>query len=271
MRTAVRAVARMIPPAARAVRRARRQPRLTIIAWHRFDEIPGGLSTPTDVFRGQLEALAHWGATVLPLEDCSDGQARRSLPARAVALTFDDGYASVLEAAWPLLKDCGLPATLFVVSGYVDGRRRFPWDAENADAQHTRLSDMDEILQAADDGLAIGSHTVTHRWLPGLDIVDLHQEMVESRAALEGQLGRPVRSIAYPMGGWNRAVRNAAATAGYRIGVTVDRGVNSPRRDPLALRRSVAPPTIKDFELMLDGAYTWLRPVDQLRSRRVSR
>ncbi|MDQ1715444.1 MAG: hypothetical protein QOC60_1389, partial [Frankiaceae bacterium] len=74
----------------------------------------------------------------------------------------------------------------------------------------------------------------------------------------------------YPMGGWNRAVRNAAATAGYRIGVTVDRGVNSPRRHPLALRRSVAPRTVEDFELMLDGAYTWLWPVDRVRGGRVS-
>jgi peptidoglycan/xylan/chitin deacetylase (PgdA/CDA1 family) len=260
----------MIRPAARAVRRARRQPSLTIIGWHRLDDVPGGLSTPTEVFRGQLEALADWGARVLPLEHCNVGQAKGTLPARAVALTFDDGYASILDAAWPLLKDRGLPATLFVVSGYVDGRRRFPWDAKHADAQHTRLSDIDDILQAADEGLTIGSHTVTHRWLPGLDMADLHEEMVGSRAALERELGRHVRSIAYPMGGWNRAVRDAAAIAGYRIGVTVDRGVNSPRRDPLALRRSVAPRTVEDFELMLDGAYTWLRPVDRWRSRRVS-
>jgi hypothetical protein len=70
------------------------------------------------------------------------------------------------------------------------------------------------------------------------------------------------------MGGWNGAVLAAARRAGYTIGVTVDRGVNARRQNPLALRRAMAPDTVVDFELLLDGALTWLRPVDRWRQRK---
>ncbi len=70
------------------------------------------------------------------------------------------------------------------------------------------------------------------------------------------------------MGGWNSTIRDAAAAAGYKIGVTVDRGLNREARDPLALLRSIAPEGVADFGLVLDGAYTWLRPLDSWRARK---
>jgi peptidoglycan/xylan/chitin deacetylase (PgdA/CDA1 family) len=266
MRPAVRRAAAVLRPSAHVIRSMDVVPRLTIIGWHRIDSHLDGLSTPADVFQHQLDALERWGATVLCLDEAVRRRAAGALPPRAVALTFDDGYASVLETAWPLLRERHLPATLFAVSGYVDGVRRFPWDHATA-GDHTRLSTADELREAARQGLDIGSHTVTHRWLPRLDAAELERELVESRAALEDMTGRPVPSIAYPTGGWNAAVRAAAAEAGYDIGITVDRGRNSAGHDRLSLRRAFAPDTVEDFELLLDGAYTWLRPFDRWRMR----
>jgi peptidoglycan/xylan/chitin deacetylase (PgdA/CDA1 family) len=241
------------------------------MGWHRVDADLGGLSTPLDVFRRQLDALEQWGAAVLPLDEAVRRCAAGDLPPRAVALTFDDGYASVIDAAWPLLHERCLPATLFVVSGYLAGDRRFPWDVQAATRHHTRLSTADEIRDAARQGLDIGSHTVEHQWLPHLHPADLEREMIESRTVLEAMLTRPVRSLAYPMGGWNATVRRAAADAGYSVGVTVERGVNSRRQDPLALKRAFAPNTVGDFELLLDGALTWLAPVESWRTRKAVR
>ena len=277
MRPPVRAAARLLRPAARASQQLRNGGRLTLVGWHRFDSGVDsgrdGLSTPVDVFLRQLDALERWGATVLPLDDAARLCMADALPDRAVALTFDDGYASAVETAWPILRERKLPATLFVVTGYLDGAKRFPWDtADAADAvdrgSRTRLATPDQVLAAAAQGLEIGSHTVSHPWLPHLRAGDLERELVDSRVAVEKLLSLPVRSLAYPMGGWNSAVLAAARHAGYTVGVTTDRGTNSRRQNPLALRRAIAPDTAADFALLLDGALTWLRPIDSWRQRR---
>jgi peptidoglycan/xylan/chitin deacetylase (PgdA/CDA1 family) len=268
MRRAVRAAARVSRPAALVARAARSisdPPGLTILGWHRLAS-GGGLSTSIDEFRQQLDTLDVWGAVVLPLAVAATRLAAGTLPERAVTLTFDDGYASVVETAWPLLRERRLTATLYVVAGYLDGQR-FAWDGDDPDDQRSRLIDRRELAAAATDGLDIGSHSVTHPWLPHLGPDALKRELADSRSQLEEQLGSPITSLAYPMGGWNSTVRDAAAAAGYETAVTVDRGLNYAGRDRLALRRSIAPEGLVDFRLVLDGAYTWLRPVDSWRVR----
>ncbi|WKN47253.1 polysaccharide deacetylase family protein [Nocardioides sp. Arc9.136] len=270
MRTGTRTVATVLRPVVRAGRAVATTPGLTLVGWHRVDgRTSDGLSTGTDDFRRHLDALERWGAQVLPLDDAVARLQDGTLPARAVALTFDDGYASVVGTAWPLLRERALPATLFVVSGTLSGHR-FPWDAhESAPCRSGRLrtATAEELLAAAAEGLDIGSHTVTHPWLPALDDRTLEQELTGSRAVLEDLLGRPVRSLAYPTGGWDARVRAAAARAGYRVGVTVDRGLNTGRVDPLSLRRAFVPTDPTDLRHVLDGAYTFLRPLDRWRAR----
>jgi peptidoglycan/xylan/chitin deacetylase (PgdA/CDA1 family) len=256
-------------PAAALVGRLCAAGRLTLVGWHRIGR-GSGLSTSYDDFRRHLDTLADWGAQVLPLDEAVDRLAAGDLPHRAVALTFDDGYASVLDVAWPELHRRGLPATLFAVSGYLDGRGRFPWD-HAASAADARLADAAALRDAADAGLDIGSHTVTHRWLPALDPADVERELKQSRHDLEDVLGRRVASFAYPMGGWNGEVRQLVDAAGYRLAVTVDRGRNRATADPLALRRAFAFDRAVDFRRQLDGAFDWMRPLERWRSARPPR
>lgn len=266
MRSEVRALGTVARPVALALRRLHRTPGLTIIGWHRVDgETSRGLSTGVDDFRRQLDELESWGAAVLPLDAAVQGLERGTLPERAVALTFDDGYANVVETAWPILQDRGLPATLFVVSGYLEGDRRFPWDRAEPPHDRYRLVRPDELLDVAAEGLDIGSHTFSHPWMPALTPDEVKRELVESQQVLEELLGRPIRSLAYPTGGWTRAVRAAAGDAGYEVGITVDRGLNTQRTPHLSLRRAFVPPDPRDLRLILDGGYTMLRPLDSWR------
>lgn len=266
MKGPTRTIARGVRPLALAGRRLRRENGLTLIGWHRVDGArTDGLSTGVADFRNHLDALDEADAQVLPLEEAVTRLRAGTLPPRAVALTFDDGYASVLETAWPMLKERGLPATLFVVTGSLVGPMRFWWDDGEVDDARTRLATPDELVEAAGQGLDLGSHTVTHPWLPGLEPALLDQELVESRERLEDLLGRQVRSLAYPTGGWSDTVRDAAARAGYTTGVTVDRGTNTARTHLLELRRSFVPASAVDLRLILDGAYTYLRPLDTWR------
>lgn len=268
MRAAVRSTASIMRPVARLARTLQRESWVTLIGWHRFGPDGDPLSTPVDVFCRQLDALEQWGAQVVRLDDAVRLCAQDALPDHAVALTIDDGYASAIEVAWPLLRERYLPATVFVVTDYLDGAKRFPWDAVDHCTECTRLATAEQIVAAAREGLDIGSHTVTHRWLPHLDLPDLERELGDSRAVTRELVGRPVTSVAYPMGGWNAPIVAVAQRAGYTIGVTTDRGVNCKQQNPLALRRSMAPETVVDFQLMLDGALTWLRPLDTWRTRK---
>lgn len=271
MRSRSRTLATGLLPAARGVRSVRRRSGrhgLTLLGWHRVHgATSNGLSTSVPDFRRHLDEVERWGARILPLDDAVRRLYDGSLPDRAVALTFDDGYASVLETAWPLLRDRGWPATLFVVTDALTGAARFPWDdGDPPDGPH-RLATAEQLLAAHADGLDLGSHTRSHRWLPDLDAGSTRSELSESRVALQELLERRVTSVAYPSGGWNRTVREAAARAGYRIGITVDRGLNTSRSHPLSLRRAFAPARAADLRLIMDGAYTFLRPLDSWRSR----
>jgi peptidoglycan/xylan/chitin deacetylase (PgdA/CDA1 family) len=266
VRAPTRTIARSLRPVALAGRRLRREHGLRVIGWHRVDGArTSGLSTGVDDFRRHLDLLAEVDAQVLALDDAVARLAAGTLPPRAVVLTFDDGYASVVETAWPLLKERGLPATLYVVTGSLVGPMRFAWDADHPDPRSLRLATSDELVEAAGQGLHLGSHTVTHPWLPGLEPALVEHELAESRARLEDLLGRPVRSVAYPTGGWSASVRDAARRVGYTTGVTVDRGTNTRRTHPLALRRAFVPASSVDLRLILDGAYTYLRPLDSWR------
>jgi len=268
MRPIVRTLGRIATPLARGMRTLT-PARLTVVGWHRIGDADDGLTTRPEDFKHHLDVLEAWGAQPLRLDEAARLLDAGELPDRAVVLTFDDGYASVLETAWPELQRRGMPATLYAVSGYLHGDRTFPWDAHlPADSPLRRLVTADELRDAADSGLDIGSHTVSHRWLPSLSPSCVAEEVGASRRSLEDLLQRPVTSFAYPMGGWTPAIRDQVEAAGYDLAITVDRGRNPGDQDRHALRRAFAFDRPDDVLRQLEGGFTWVRPLERRRSRR---
>lgn len=272
MRTVNRAAASLIRPVAVTADAVAPRRHLTVLGWHRIDEGPTGLSTSFDSFRRHLDVLEDWGAHVLPLAEAARLLAADRLPPRAVVLTFDDGYASVLEQAWPELRARQLPATLYVITGYVDGRARLPWDRHHAAVDHSAdLATAAMIQEAVATGLDVGCHTATHPWLPTAAPDRVEEEVTASRTALHELTGVAVTSFAYPAGGWSPAVRAAVERAGYQTAVTCDRGRNPAGQDPLTLRRAFAFERPRDFRMQLEGAFTWMRLIEDRRLRRRTR
>ena len=112
-----------------ARRAGRRSGRAAILLYHRVASPPldpWKLAVPPAAFDAHLEALAR-SFRALPLGALARAARARQLPAGAVAVTFDDGYADNLEAALPALERHGVPATVFVATSFV-GERRFWWD-----------------------------------------------------------------------------------------------------------------------------------------------
>jgi peptidoglycan/xylan/chitin deacetylase (PgdA/CDA1 family) len=107
-----------------------RRPRAVVLVYHRVGEPrldPWRLMVDPEIFGGQMEALARdWSP--LSLAELVEGFAGRQLPERAVAVTFDDGYADNLEVAAPILAVHRIPATLFVATDLVDAGGAPWWD-----------------------------------------------------------------------------------------------------------------------------------------------
>jgi peptidoglycan/xylan/chitin deacetylase (PgdA/CDA1 family) len=240
---------------------------LSVLCWHRVDDGPGPLSVTVSEFEAQLEVIEGWGATILPLEDALLRVGNRTLPRRATVLTFDDGYRSTLDVVWPRLEARGWPATLFAVPGYLDGQSYFPWDSAEGDP--AALLNVSALVELAQRGMHIGSHTVSHRWLPRLSDEELAVELRDSRRALELFLGQSVTTLAYPAGHHDARVRAAVAAAGYEHAFSTARGRSTLRTDRYAVRRTVVPRAAEDLLRTLDGAYDFLRPLDAVRERRL--
>jgi len=169
-------------------------------------------SVPPENFEEQLKALKAWGYTSVTLSQLVDAIVSGApLPPRPVIFTFDDGYVSVYENAFPLMEKYG-----FVGVFYIVGQNLHDPDFVNED----QLKDM----VAA--GWEIGSHSMTHSSLVK-DYSILTREIYESQYRLETILGIPVNTFAYPFGEYDDKVVNKVATyytAAVSLGTSYENG-----------------------------------------------
>jgi peptidoglycan/xylan/chitin deacetylase (PgdA/CDA1 family) len=169
-------------------------------------------------------------------------QQKRQLPRRAVVLTFDDGYRSFLQHAYPVLKELGFPATLFVYTDYVGtGRNALGWD---------------DLVKLVGEGFQVEGHTRTHgdlRRQPGESEAEhvrrLRSELDAPQRLFEQRLGRPARFLAYPYGAADDTVLIATREAGFLGGLTVLREGNASFVPLFRIRRSqiYSDMTLDDF------------------------
>lgn len=190
---------------------------MTILCYHAVDpDWTGPMSVePADFARQAAWLAAH--RTVLPLEQAL-GRLDRSgrLPRGTVALTFDDGFASVREHAFDVLRRHGLPATVFLVAETLTPQGRAVDWVRTPPAFALRTLTRDQVLEMQDGGVDFQSHSWAHRDLPELDPAACERDLRDSREFLEDLLGRPVTALAYPRGLHDGQVRAAAERAGYR-------------------------------------------------------
>jgi peptidoglycan/xylan/chitin deacetylase (PgdA/CDA1 family) len=196
--------------------------------WH------SSLALSTDVLASHLSRLRRRGFTGLTFRDAGRHRADGTLPARSVVVTFDDGYSSTLEAL-PVLDQLGFPATVFVVTRFVDSGLPLRWGgieqwAENAnELAPLGWTDLEKLVAA---GWEVGSHTVTHPRLIDVDDRALEEELATSKALIEARLGR-CDTIAYPYGLADERVAAVAARVGYAQGCTLSSfTVDEPLRRP---------------------------------------
>lgn len=139
--------------------------------------------------------------------------ARRASARDLIGLTFDDGYEDFLDTALPVLKSSDFSATVFAVAG-MQGEEN-SWDHYSQSRPRLRLLDAEGIREVSEQGMEVGSHTMSHPRLSELDAGTLDFELNESRRVLTEILGMPVEGFCYPYGDLDGAVVQATRKAGY--------------------------------------------------------
>lgn len=170
-----------------------------ILTYHAVEDGPPPLCLAPELFAAHLDAIVAAGARTLTVAELA-GELRegRSLDG-AVALTFDDGFASVAEHAAPAMRARSLRGTVFCVAGHLGGRS--DWPGQPSRAPRRALASADQLAELAAAGFEIGAHGVAHRVLAGLhDPAALREEVAGARDLLEERTGAPVTSFAYPYG-----------------------------------------------------------------------
>jgi colanic acid/amylovoran biosynthesis glycosyltransferase len=188
---------------------------MSILCYHTVEpHWPSGLAMDPDVF----SAHARWLARHRRVVDLGTAvrlmDARGRLPRGVVSLTFDDGLAGVYHHALPVLRDLGLPATVFVVARTLNGNRAVDWIDDAPDAPLDVLT-PEQLLEMRACGFEVASHSFAHHRLPTLDPSECRQDLMQSRELLEDLLHEPVRHLAYPRGLHDAAVRDTAQKTGF--------------------------------------------------------
>jgi len=206
-----------------------------IYCYHRLvDKVryPGTEITPA-VFEAQMKELKDRGITVISLQDLlAWKRGEKNIPPRCAVITFDDGWKSQYEVAWPIMKKFGYTFTMFiytegVAGGSLGGGQAITWEM---------LADM------RDNGIDIEAHSATHQDLreghtvmimePGgkrtkkkLTGAEYEQwvqnEVVGCKQLLEQRLGIRINCFAVPFGTYNEHVKEIARNAGYESMFTV--------------------------------------------------
>jgi peptidoglycan/xylan/chitin deacetylase (PgdA/CDA1 family) len=204
-------------------------------------------------FARQMDHLMSVGTAVAAdFEQAADGR-------RYIAVTFDDGYLSVLENAWPILHDRRIPATVFAPTQYLGLKPGWIRDEGHRDAQE-RVLTADELREIRRLGGVIGSHGVSHRPLPRLAPAEALAELTESRTNLENLLGERISLFALPYGAASSDVLRLALDAGYRrVFLSVPRHADTAMARAHIGRVYVTPTDWSlEFHLKVRGYYQWL-------------
>ena len=222
-------------------------------------------TTTPAVFAWQIGYLARSGyQSVRPDEAAALLLRPERGPAKPVVITFDDGLQDFYTAALPVLRKYGMSATVYLPTACI---------GQTARKFHGRdCMTWAQVRDSHREGIAFGSHTVTHPQLKALADGAIRRELEDSKKTLEDELGAPVSSFSYPYAfpetdiPFRSRLRAMLEETGYSDGVSTIIGTAGRRNDPYFLRRIPvnAWDDIRLFQAKLEGGYDWLRSLQYL-------
>lgn len=206
-----------------------------VITYHAVEPGTSPLALAPEALGEHLDCLRDAGVRTLTISELAGAVRAGAIPERAVALTFDDAFASVVEHAAPLLADRGQRATVFPVAGAIGATN--DWPSQPPGAPRAPLADLEQLRALAAAGWEIGSHGTEHAPLSRVTAAQAHSELVESRERLEQALQVPVTSFAMPYGDLPGASTRELLRATYDTACTTRLAFVTPGTDAWAVPR----------------------------------
>lgn len=221
----------------------------SILMYHRVCDPAPGVPAPTwnvppARFRAQLKGLLARGFEPWSLSRLlAAREAGQPIPANAFVVTFDDGYANNLLFAEPILRELGVPATIFLATAFIDSPQRFPFDDWSAagsaavPAEAWRPLTRTECEQLLSSGLIeFGAHTHTHQRFAGRT-AEFEHDLAECLRVLRDDFGVKAPAFAFPYGEFTTEMLNVVRRAGIRCAVSTVSDRVGPHDSPLAWNR----------------------------------
>jgi peptidoglycan/xylan/chitin deacetylase (PgdA/CDA1 family) len=221
---------------------------LPVLMYHHVSPRPGLVTCSPENFRAQMAWLAENGWKTLSTAAFAAAAASGDMPRKSVLVTFDDGYLDNWVHAYPVLREFGQRATLFLITGWIgDGPRR----PHAGEAGVPAVPSHGEAMSAASDGrldeaflrwseveamagsgtFDFHSHTHSHtRWDRKVAAqaerdAALGEDLAASRATLGARLGGATPHLCWPQGYFDAAYQRVAAEAGFTHLYTTEPGV----------------------------------------------
>jgi peptidoglycan/xylan/chitin deacetylase (PgdA/CDA1 family) len=238
---------------------------LPVLTFHTLNDRRSTISFSPRVFRLGMAKLHESGYQTLSLLEAVDYLRRgASFPDRSLVITFDDGYQTMYDEAFPVLQRYGLSATVFLTvgeKGTVGRSDRLP------SLEGCSMLTWREIREMHRWGINFGAHTLTHPDLTRLPFDRVEAEVRDSKAIIEDALGAPVACFAYPYGRYDHRSHEIAWQY-FACACSDKLGLITAGSDPYALERVDAYYLRSDqlFDVMLTRLFPWY-----IRARRIPR
>ena len=210
-----------------------------------------------NIFRQHMQYLKDNNFDVITFEDLNKigWRNRFQRNKKYIMITFDDGYVDNYNLAFPILKEFGFKATIFLMGESTYNE----WDVNAGGEKKFELMDKFMIKEMQDYGIEFGAHTFNHPKLNKLSEEGIRHQIVDVKKPLEEKIEKEIITFAYPYGILNDYAKKMAREAGYTFTVSTDSGSVCLSDDLYQIRRiAIFPNTnLFSFKRKVAGNYNF--------------
>lgn len=200
--------------------------------YHQVEPVTSNkFSLSTEKFTAQLEYLHQRGYKSLNSDELLSALAPDALPTdKAMVITFDDGYRTVFDHAFPIMQKFGFRGIVCIYPAFIGSRLAMSWE---------------QLKKLIDAGWSVECHSMTHANLaskyadPEQETLFLKREILDSRSIIEKQLGNKVRFMVWPYGVYTDRTLKLIKESGFAGAMTVDGGASYRGLSPYLVKRQV--------------------------------